>query len=64
MPIANETILEINLTSLEENYHYLKSKVKNDAKFMGVVKAFGYGSDAIEIAKNICCECTWCTMRW
>jgi len=53
MPKANETVLEINLTSLEENYHYLRSKVKNDIKFMGVVKAFGYGSDAIVIAKNL-----------
>ena len=53
MPKASETILEINLSSLEENYHYLRSKVKNDTKFMGVVKAFGYGSDAIEISKNL-----------
>ena len=53
MPKAKETVLEINLTSLEENYHYLKSKLSEETKFMGVVKAFGYGSDAIEIAKNL-----------
>lgn len=53
MPKANETILEINLSSLEENYHYLKSKLSEETKFMGVVKAFGYGSDAVEIAKSL-----------
>lgn len=53
MPKANETVLEINLTSLEENYHYLKSKFQKETKFMAVVKAFGYGSDAVEIAKNL-----------
>ena len=51
MPKANETILEINLTSLEENFQYLTSKIKDSTKFMAVVKAFGYGSDAIEVAK-------------
>lgn len=50
MPKAKETILEINLTSLEENYQYLRTKIDKKTKFMGVVKAFGYGSDSVEIA--------------
>jgi len=53
MPKTSETILEINLGALEHNYHYLKSKLNTSTKFMAVVKAFGYGSDAIRIAKKL-----------
>lgn len=53
MPKANETVLEINLTALGENFQYLKSKVKPSTKFMAVVKAYAYGSDAVEIAKEL-----------
>jgi len=50
MAKAEETILEIDLTALVDNYHYLRSKIKPETKFMAVVKAYGYGSDAQEIA--------------
>lgn len=53
MPKANETVLEINLTALSDNYQYLKSKVALGTKFMAVVKAYAYGSDAVEIAKEL-----------
>lgn len=53
MPKAQETILEINLKALEHNFQYLKSKLKPNTKFLAVVKAFAYGSDAIEIAKYL-----------
>ena len=53
MPKANETVLEINLTALGDNYQYIKSKTKKNTKILGVVKAFGYGSDAVEIAKEL-----------
>ena len=53
MPKTTETILEINLTALGNNYRYLKSKLNDDTKFLGVVKAFAYGSDAIVIAKEL-----------
>ena len=53
MPKANETVLEINLTALGENFHYLKSKLKHNTKFLAVVKAFAYGSDSVEIAKEL-----------
>lgn len=53
MPIAHETLLEIDLTALAHNYHYLRSKVKPNVKFMGVVKASGYGSDVVGIAKKL-----------
>ena len=53
MPKANETLLEINLNALDNNYHYLKSKIKSDVKMLAVVKAFGYGSDSVAVAKEL-----------
>lgn len=53
MQYAEETILEIDLASLEHNYNFLKSKTGKDVKFMGVVKAFAYGSDSIAIATRL-----------
>jgi len=53
MPKATETVLEINLTSLGNNYHYLKSKLQPNTKFLAVVKAYAYGSDSVEIAKEL-----------
>ncbi|HKK12914.1 MAG TPA: alanine racemase [Flavobacteriaceae bacterium] len=53
MPRAQETILEIDLKALKHNFEYLKSKLKPKTKFLAVVKAFGYGSDACEVAKYL-----------
>ncbi len=53
MPKANETVLEINLKSLEHNYTYLRSKIKSSTKLLSVVKAFAYGSDATRVAKKL-----------
>ena len=53
MPKAQETVLEIDLKALKHNFEHLKSKLKNNTKFLAVVKAFGYGSDACEIAKYL-----------
>ena len=50
MPKAQETVLEIDLKALKQNFEYLKSKLKSNTKFMAVVKAFAYGSDASTIA--------------
>jgi alanine racemase len=50
---AQETVLEIDLNALQHNFKYIKSKLANDTKFLAVVKAFAYGSDAIEIAKYL-----------
>lgn len=48
-----ESVLEINLKALQHNVEFLKSKTKTGTKILAVVKAFGYGSDAIEIAKHL-----------
>ncbi|MDX1277334.1 alanine racemase [Oceanihabitans sediminis] len=53
MPKAQETILEIDLNALTQNYKHLKSKLDKNTKFLAVVKAFAYGTDAAEIAKHL-----------
>ncbi|TVZ58372.1 alanine racemase [Flavobacteriaceae bacterium MAR_2010_105] len=53
MPKAQETILEIDLKALSHNFDHLKSKLKANTKFLAVVKAYGYGSDACEIALHL-----------
>ena len=53
MPKAQETILEIDLKRLRHNVKYLKSKLTHNTKFLAVVKAFAYGSDAIKIASYL-----------
>ena len=53
MPKATETTLEINLAALAHNFNYLKSKIKEATKFLAVVKAFAYGSDATKVASKL-----------
>ena len=53
MAKTKETILEISLAALEHNYHFLRSKLNQTTKFLAVVKAFAYGSDACKIAKKL-----------
>ena len=53
MAKAQETVLEVNLSALEHNYVYLKSKLQKKTKFLAVVKAFGYGSDAAIISQKL-----------
>lgn len=53
MAKAQETVLEIDLKALEYNYKYLKSKLQEKTKFLAVVKAFAYGSDAEQIAFHL-----------
>ncbi|MCF7559510.1 alanine racemase [Sabulilitoribacter multivorans] len=53
MPKAQETTLEIDLKALKHNFTYLKSKLQSNSKFLAVVKAFGYGSDACKIAQYL-----------
>jgi len=53
MPKATETLLEIDLNALDNNYRYLTSKLKPETKVLAVVKAFAYGSDSVAIAKEL-----------
>lgn len=53
MPKTKQTVLEISLANLAHNYHFLKSKIRPETKFLAVVKAFAYGSDAQKIAQKL-----------
>lgn len=53
MAKAEETVLEIDLKALTHNFNYLKSKLRPETKFLAVVKAFAYGSDAIEVGNHL-----------
>ncbi|MBC8756986.1 alanine racemase [Kordia sp. YSTF-M3] len=46
-----ESVLEINFKALQHNFEFIKSQTKTGTKILAVVKAFGYGSDAVEVAK-------------
>ncbi|MCF8360707.1 MAG: bifunctional UDP-N-acetylmuramoyl-tripeptide:D-alanyl-D-alanine ligase/alanine racemase [Prolixibacteraceae bacterium] len=48
---AHETVLEIDLSALVNNYNHFKSKLHPDVKIMVMVKAFSYGSGFAEIAR-------------
>ncbi len=50
---VKETVLEIDLGALTQNYHFLKSKLKSETKFLAVVKAFAYGSDSKQVALRL-----------
>ncbi|QFZ54568.1 alanine racemase [Oceanihabitans sp. IOP_32] len=50
---AQETTLEIDLKALKHNFEHLKSKLDSNTKFLAVVKAFAYGSDACVIANYL-----------
>ena len=47
----SETVLEIHLPNLRHNYTFLRNQLSANTKLLAVVKAFGYGSDAVEVAK-------------
>ena len=47
---AHETVLEINLNALVNNYTYYRKTVRPETKIMAMVKAFSYGSGSFEIA--------------
>lgn len=53
MSNLTDTVLEINLSALEHNFNYLKSRVTSGTKILAVVKAFSYGSDAITVARKL-----------
>ena len=53
MSKVGETTLVLDLSALEHNYNYLRSQIRPETKFLGVVKAFAYGSDMIVIARKL-----------
>jgi len=49
----HETVLEVNLNAISENFHYYKSLLKKETKVMVMVKAFSYGTGSYEIAHHL-----------
>ena len=47
------TVLEIDGNAIKHNLNFFKQNLEHNTKILFVVKAFGYGSDAIEIAKFV-----------
>ncbi|WP_456379313.1 alanine racemase [Lutibacter sp.] len=45
------TTLEIDLNAIDFNFNYFKSKLQKTTKIIVVVKAFGYGTSSVKIAK-------------
>jgi alanine racemase len=50
---AHETVLEVNLDALIDNYNYFKSLVHPSTKIMVMVKASSYGAGSFEIASTL-----------
>ena len=53
MTNTHETILHVNLNTLEANFYFIKSKLPKGVKIIAVVKAFAYGLGDIEISKQL-----------
>lgn len=47
------TVLEIDAKAILHNLNFFKQQLNKETKILAVVKAFGYGSDAVEIAKIV-----------
>lgn len=53
MPDVTETLMEIDLGALIHNYKLLRARLQAGTRFMAVVKAFAYGSEAGAIAQRL-----------
>lgn len=49
----HETVLEVNLDALVHNVNCFRSKLKPETQLICMVKAAGYGSGALEVAKTL-----------
>ena len=49
----HETLLEVNLNAISENFHFYKGLLKKETKVMAMVKAFSYGNGSYEIAHHL-----------
>lgn len=49
----HETALEIDLDAIVHNFNFYKSKISSNTKLVCMVKADGYGSGAVEVAKTL-----------
>jgi alanine racemase len=50
---VHETVLEVNLDAIVHNLNYFRSCLKPETKIIAMVKAAGYGSGSLEIARTL-----------
>lgn len=50
---VHETVLEVNLNALIDNYNYYRSYMSEQTKLICMVKADAYGAGAVEVAKTL-----------
>ncbi|MBR1518247.1 MAG: bifunctional UDP-N-acetylmuramoyl-tripeptide:D-alanyl-D-alanine ligase/alanine racemase [Prevotella sp.] len=50
---VHETTLEVNLSAMVDNLNYYRSLMKPETKLVCMIKADGYGTGAVEIAKTL-----------
>ncbi|MBN1462795.1 MAG: bifunctional UDP-N-acetylmuramoyl-tripeptide:D-alanyl-D-alanine ligase/alanine racemase [Paludibacteraceae bacterium] len=51
--IMHQTTLEVDLSALIHNVNYFRSYLNPETKIMSMVKAYGYGSGDIEVARTL-----------
>ncbi len=51
--IVHETRMEVNLNALIDNFNYFRGKLQRGTQVLCMVKAFGYGSGSVEIARTL-----------
>ncbi|MEG0011809.1 MAG: bifunctional UDP-N-acetylmuramoyl-tripeptide:D-alanyl-D-alanine ligase/alanine racemase [Muribaculaceae bacterium] len=49
----HETVLEVNLDAVTNNYNFFRSHLKPETKIVCMVKASGYGAGSYELAKTL-----------
>lgn len=50
---VHETVLEVNLNAVVDNYNHYRSMMQPDTKLVCMVKADAYGAGAVEVAKTL-----------
>ena len=49
----NPSVIEINLSSVAHNLNFFRDRLNRNTKILAVVKASGYGTEAISLAKTL-----------
>ncbi|MDE6528368.1 MAG: alanine racemase, partial [Muribaculaceae bacterium] len=50
---THETVLEVNLDALADNFNFYRSKLRPETGIVAMVKASGYGAGSYELAKTL-----------
>lgn len=50
---THETVLEVNLDAMVDNFNFFRSKLKPATGIVAMVKASGYGAGSLELAKTL-----------